>query len=170
MESETTSTPVEKSPLQVQRKEVQTRDAASRSKASPARYQLSYFDPKKRTYKSGHCSLLQSTDETHPLCQFIQSTDTRSYVADLNKNGAGIVRWYYVGFVVLFDAASWVRSSSGEMFFSPVKGIFPLELTWVLTPFPQNSFGGEYKPRSSQCTHSFHRTASKDPDIQVLDG
>ena len=23
----------------------------------------------------------------------------------------------------------------------PVEGIFPLELTWVQTPFPQNSFG-----------------------------
>ena len=25
--------------------------------------------------------------------------------------------------------------------FFPVEGIFPMELTWVLTPFPQNSFG-----------------------------
>ena len=31
----------------------------------------------------------------------------------------------------------------------PVEGIFPLELTWVLTQFPQKSFGGEYKLRSS---------------------
>ena len=29
--------------------------------------------------------------------------------------------------------------------------IFPFELTWVLTPFPQNSFGWEYKRRSSLC-------------------
>ena len=28
-----------------------------------------------------------------------------------------------------------------------VEGIFLLELTWFLTPFPQNSFGWEYKPR-----------------------
>ena len=52
----------------------------------------------------------------------------------------------------------------------PVEGIFPLELTWVQTPFPQNSFGWEYKPRSSLCTHAFHRTDSKDPDVHVLDG
>ena len=51
-----------------------------------------------------------------------------------------------------------------------VEGIFPLELPWVLTPFPQNSFGWEYRPRSSLCAHAFHLTDSKDPDIHVLDG
>ena len=30
-----------------------------------------------------------------------------------------------------------------------VEGIFPLEITWVLTPFPQNCFRWEYKLRSS---------------------
>ena len=57
----------------------------------------------------------------------------------------------------------------GRVFF-PVEGIFPLELTGVLTPFPKSSFGCEYKPRSSLCAHSFHRTDSKDPDVHVLDG
>ena len=61
----------------------------------------------------------------------------------------------------------------------PVEGIFPLELTWLQTPFPQNSFGWEYKPRSSLCIHAFHRTDSKEswrscprrsPDVHVLDG
>ena len=52
----------------------------------------------------------------------------------------------------------------------PVEGIFPLELIWVLTPFPLNSFGWEYKPRSSLCTGTFHHTDSKDPDIHVLGG
>ena len=53
----------------------------------------------------------------------------------------------------------------------PVEGIFPLELTSVQTPFPpKNSFGWEYKPRFSLCTHAFHRTDSKDPDVHVLDG
>ena len=33
-----------------------------------------------------------------------------------------------------------------------------------------NSFGWEYKPRSSLCTHAFHLTDSKDPDVHVLDG
>ena len=43
----------------------------------------------------------------------------------------------------------------------PVERIFPFESTWVLTPFPLNSFG--------LCTHAFHGTDSKDPDIHVLD-
>ena len=34
---------------------------------------------------------------------------------------------------------------------------------------PKNSSGWEYKLRSSLCTHAFHRTVSKDPDIHVLD-
>ena len=46
--------------------------------------------------------------------------------------GAGIARWWCVGLALLLDEASWVRSSSGENVF-PVDGIFPLELTWVLT-------------------------------------
>ena len=33
------------------------------------------------------------------------------------------------------------------------EGIFPLELTWVLTSFPPNPFGLDYKLRSSLCTH-----------------
>ena len=51
-----------------------------------------------------------------------------------------------------------------------VEMIFPLELARVLTSFPKNSFGWEYKPRSSLRTHAFHRTDLKDPDIHVLDG
>ena len=34
----------------------------------------------------------------------------------------------------------------------------------------KTSFGWEYKPRSSLCTHAFHCTDSEDPDIHVLDG
>ena len=62
-----------------------------------------------------------------------------------------------------------------------VKGIFPLELSWVLsippsplpTPIPPTpptkiSFRWEYKPRSSLCTHALHLTDSKDPDVHVL--
>ena len=48
--------------------------------------------------------------------------------------------------------------------------IFPLELVWVLTPFPRNSFRWEHKPRSSLCTHAFFHTDSKDLSIHVLDG
>ena len=44
----------------------------------------------------------------------------------------------------------------------PLEGIFPMELTWILTPFPQNSFGWEYKPRSSLWTHALHYMDSKD--------
>ena len=52
--------------------------------------------------------------------------------------------------------------------FFPVEGICPLGLTWVLTSLPQNSFRWEYKLRSCLCTHAFHPTHSKDPDIHVL--
>ena len=53
----------------------------------------------------------------------------------------------------------------------PVEVIFPLELTWVLTPSPLiKTLRWAYKPRSSLCTHAYHRTDSKDPDIYVLDG
>ena len=51
----------------------------------------------------------------------------------------------------------------------PVQGIVPLELTWVLIPFPQNSFPWEYKLKSSLCTHAVHGTDLKNPDIHVLD-
>ena len=51
----------------------------------------------------------------------------------------------------------------------PVKSIFPLELTWVLIPFPK-TFGWEYKLRSRLCTYAFHHMVSKDPDIHVPDG
>ena len=60
---------------------------------------------------------------------------------------------------VLWDAASQVWPS-----FEPlVGGIFLLELTWVLTPFPKNSL------MSSLSTHAFHHTDSKDPDMHALD-
>ena len=61
----------------------------------------------------------------------------------------------------------WARCPAEENFSG--RGICPLELTWVLTPFPPNSFGWEYKPKSSLCTHAFHRTDSKDPDVHILD-
>ena len=67
---------------------------------------------------------------------------------------------------MLRDAALWVWSCSELL----VEGIFPLELTWVLTPFPKNSFGWENKLRFSlehTCIPS-HRL--KNPDIHVLDG
>ena len=33
----------------------------------------------------------------------------------------------------------------------------------------ENSFRWEYKPRSSLCTHTFHSTDSKGPDVHILD-
>ena len=81
---------------------------------------------------------------------------------------AGIACWQCVALAVLLNVVSWVRSSLGKVFL--VEGIFPLELTWALTPFPKNSFRCEYKPRSSLCTHAFHRMDSKDSDVHVPDG
>ena len=74
----------------------------------------------------------------------------------------------------VFGSLSWVMQCCGfdppprRNF--PVEGVFLFELTWVLTPFLEDSFGWMYKPRSSLCTHAFHCTDSKDPDIHVLDG
>ena len=85
----------------------------------------------------------------------------------ISISGPELLSRYCVGLAVLPDAASRVRTSSEP----PVEGtFFHLELTWFLTPFPQNSSGWEYKPRSSLCTRAFHCTNSKDPDMHVLDG
>ena len=61
----------------------------------------------------------------------------------------------------------WVPSSEDKV---SGRGDFSFEFSWVLTPFPQNSFGWEYKPRSSLSTHALYRSDSKDPDIHNLDG
>ena len=53
--------------------------------------------------------------------------------AATGRNSSLVVCWLLLA--VLLDSASWVRSSSEENFF-PVEGIFPLQLIWVLTPFP----------------------------------
>ena len=80
-------------------------------------------------------------------------------IAQLVVCWAGCPAWCSVmGLIVLW----------GEFF--QQKDFFPLELTWDLTPFPQNSFGFEYKPRSSLCIHAFQLTGSRDPDIYVLEG
>ena len=50
------------------------------------------------------------------------------------------------------------------------RGDFSLGVSTGLDSIPQNSFGLERKPRSSLCTHTFHRTDSKEPDMHVLDG
>ena len=91
------------------------------------------------------------------------------------KKQAGISVQWMIGGRNSSVGSAWARchSVAGSILLwghFPVEGIFPLELTWVQTPFPQNSFGWEYKPRSSLCTHAFHRTDSKDPDVHVLDG
>ena len=52
--------------------------------------------------------------------------DSRNY-----QTGAGIAQ------LVVCDAALRVLTSSEP----PMEGIFPLELTWFLTPFTKNSFG-----------------------------
>ena len=53
----------------------------------------------------------------------------------------------------------------GEIFFFSDKGDFSLGVTWVLTPFLQDSFRWENKTRSSLCTHAFPCTDSKDPEV-----
>ena len=65
---------------------------------------------------------------------------------------------------------AWCSIVGSILLLFPVEGIFPLELSWVLTPFLKKSFRWDYKLRSSLCTHAFHGTDSKGPDIHVLDG
>ena len=99
---------------------------------------------------------------------FTVSTTThslRTIYFERYKRGAGIAQLVVLGLAVHSVAGSILLWGH-----FPVEGIFPLELTWVQTPFPKNSFGWEYKPRSSLCNHAFHRTGSKDPDVHVLDG
>ena len=121
----------------------------------------------------GHTMRCYITKETGVSFHLRKEKKKRSWA---NRNGvmecSGRGRNSSVGRVL--DSLSCLMQCRG---FNPplrriflVEGIFPLELTWVLTPFPQNSFGWEYKLRSSLCTHAFHRTDSKDPDIHVLDG
>ena len=68
----------------------------------------------------------------------------------LDQPGAGIVQLVVHGLAVHGVAGSILLWGH-----FPVEGIFPLELTWVQTPFPPKLF---------------HRTDSKDPDVHVLDG
>ena len=50
------------------------------------------------------------------------------------------------------------------------RGFFPWAWHQFWVHSPQNSFWWEHKLRSSLCTHPFHYTDSKDPDVHVLDG
>ena len=51
---------------------------------------------------------------------------------------------------LVLDAVSWVQSSSEENF--PVEGIFPLELTQVLTPSTK-TYSDESINRGLVCAH-----------------
>ena len=88
--------------------------------------------------------------------------------------GLTIERWPrgWNSSLVVFGLA--VQSVAGSILLwgnFPVERIFPLELTWVQTPFEKKtSFRWEHKPRSSLCTHACYCTDSKDPDVHVLDG
>ena len=53
-----------------------------------------------------------------------------------HKYGAGIAQLVVLGLAVHSVAGSILLWGH-----FPVEGIFPLELTWVQTPFPKNSFG-----------------------------
>ena len=72
--------------------------------------------------------------------------------------------------------SAWARCPQHHGFDPPLgtfsgRGDFSLGVNMGSNSIPpKNSFGWEYKPRSSLCTHAFHRTDSKDPDVHVLDG
>ena len=92
----------------------------------------------------------------------------------------------FTGHSVLF--ATWIQrclpvvpacsvASSTLLWFTGPGDFFPMCVLCVYLhvcmgsdSISPNSFGWEYKPRSSLCTHAFHRADSKDPVIHVLDG
>ena len=61
-------------------------------------------------------------------------SSTSAFPNRWEKDGPEKLSWHFAGLAVLCDAVSRVRSYSEPA----VKGIFPLELTWVLTPLPKN--------------------------------
>ena len=71
--------------------------------------------------------------------------------------------------------SAWARCQQRRGFDPPLgtfsgRREFSLGVNMGSNSIPQNSFGWEYKLRSSLCKHAFHRTDSKDPDVHVLDG
>ena len=57
---------------------------------------------------------------------------------DVNKGGLEKLIGSVLGSL---SCLMWHRGFGPPLRFFPVEGIFPNELTWVLTPFPKNSFG-----------------------------
>ena len=112
------------------------------------------------------CHYLSSREDLGFEFCLSQDFSRLSHTNDLNLAlGAGIAQLVVLGLAVHSVAGSILLWG-----LFPVEGIFPLELHGFKLHSPQNSFGWEYKPRSSLCTHAFHRTDSKDPDVHVLDG
>ena len=133
------------------------------------------FAPSRMASVSTFVSLVMMVVAVHCSRRHVQTAHRRSKVRHLSLavlyhsklHGTGIARWWCVGLAVLLDAVSWVRYSS-EIFFL-VEGIFSLGVNMGFDPPPQLFRMRVCKPRSSLCTHAFHRTDSKDPDIHVLD-
>ena len=122
------------------------------------------------------CSLVQRCDIKHLWYMFDRVV--RFFAHEVNsgknwhlvQNGHSNFERAGIAQLVVLGLAVQCRGFDPPLGNFPEEGIFPLELTWLQTPFPQNSFGWEYKPRSSLCTQAFHCTDSKDPDVHVLDG
>ena len=122
--------------------------------------------------RTGHCQLLshlhrlkishsdECSCDTGPQTpnHILQSCPT--FDTFRRQTGAGIAQLVVLGLAVHSVAGSILLWGH-----FPVEGIFPLELTWVQTPFPQKLLLW-----SSLCTHAFHRTDPKNPDVHVLDG
>ena len=65
---------------------------------------------------------------------------------------------------------AWCSAAGLTLLWVSCRGDFSLEVNVGSDSAPWNSFGWEYKPRSSLCTHAVHRTDSNYPGIYVLDG
>ena len=151
--------PREKSPVpeEFSPDENRSHNAASSRTASPTHYQWAIPAPRSKVQDTLLC--LSKIPHCVPIIKYIC---IHFYLFScLGQNSS-------VGCVL-----GWVPCVMQHGGFDPpqillVEGIFSLELTWVLNPFPK-TLGWEYrcKQSSSPCTHALHGTDSRDPDIRV---
>ena len=78
--------------------------------------------------------------------------------------------WYWCSECSKNHCPAWCRVAGSILLWDSERGDISLGYHGFWLHSLKNSFGWEYKPRSSLCTHAFHSRDSKDPDIHVLDG
>ena len=109
---------------------------------------------------------LQSTSGTFDSCLLCVPATRKVYLRDV----CILIVWHHCKSQMYFRniciLIAWHHCNSQSV---SQRHLY-LDCVTSLTPFPPNSLGWKYKLRSSLCTHVFHQTDSKDPDIHVLYG